>query len=277
MQTTSPSKPMSETPPPVYMYDFKEMDYVRILLMGDPTVGKTRLWGTAPKPILCDLFDPAGHIVIRKVYPDLLRSGDIQIRMWDHDDPFKPYQFNKWETQFDKDIASSYLSNFGTYVQDSLTTLLKYAGYEQLKRKNAQRSADKQTDGLALADYMGLYRMLERLIFAVQTQTCHYILTAHLETEKDELLGTIRKTLAVFKSLKSDIPPLFTEKWVMQKVPTAEGANYHILTNSEGYYHDVGTQIGADTFKKKEEPNITNLLKKAGFSVEPKPHFWKGE
>lgn len=266
---------MEKNVPPVYKYDFEKSDYVRILLMGDATTGKTRLCGTAPKPILIDMFDPRGHIVLRKVFEKELRSGDIQIRLWDTDNPSKPFQFATWEAQFEKDLATNYFGRFNTYVQDSLTTLLKYASYKQLCDKNAQRPMSKQTDGLALSDYTGLYMMIEKLLFAINTQECHYILTAHLETEKDELLGTISKSLAVFKSLKTAIPPLFSEKWVMVKKPTASGAEYKVLTNIDGYYHVVGTQIGADLFAKREEPNITNLLKRAGFDTTAKNRFWE--
>lgn len=262
-------------PPSVYRYDFMDNDFVRILLMGDPTSGKTRLWATAPKPILCDLFDPAGHIVIRRVFEEELRRGDIQIRFWDHDDPLHPYQFNRFAQQFEKDIAENYLSRFGTYVQDSLTTMLKFASYKQLHDRNAVRPSGKHLDGLALDDYKGLYRMIERILFAVQTQKCNYILTAHLETVQDEHTGILAKQLAVPRSLKADIPPLFTEKWVMMKEPTAAGVQYHVLTNSEGLYKDVGTQIGADLFARREKPDISELLQRAGLSVQPKRRFWE--
>jgi len=242
-----------------------------ILLQGEPGTGKTRLVSTAPLPILIYSFDPKGTVVLHSQVPELLESGMIQYIPYWGEESKNPTQYDIWEKDWEEHINSGYLNQFGTVVIDSFTTWMNAAGNKWLQFKNKKRPG-KETDNLALGDYLGLYNLTKTMVNRTSGCDCNFILIAHLEAEKDELLGTIRYVLSTYKSLKQEIPPLFTEKWVMTKKPGPQGVDYSILTNNQGLY-TASTQLKG--LKINEEPNIKNLMKKAGLPAQDKPAFWK--
>lgn len=244
-----------------------------LLLMGEWGVGKTQLIGTGRLPILIDSFDPNGVVVLYKVYPELMKSGAIQVRKYWSEDFRTPTEFKKWEKQWEEDIKSGYIGLFGTYAIDSFTTWMECAVNNWLRKKNIERG--KHMDNLAQGDYLGLYNITRTMVKLSSAQGADFILTAHLEAEQDGLTQEITYKLATYKGLKTAIPPLFSEKLALVKEAKAEGVKYKLLTNNKARYR-ASNQLGANgVWDLEEEPNIRNLLKKAGLPSGDKPLFWK--
>jgi len=254
-----------------------------ILLMGEPGYGKTSLIASGPKPILNYSFDPKGTAVIMNKYPELISSKKYQFIPFWNERADNPTEYNRWESIWKAHIASGYLDQFAIVTIDSLTTWLEAAVNEWIKQKNIQRKG-KILDNLAQGDYPGLYNLVRSMIKQTAACDCHFALTAHLEPEQDELLGTIRYVLSTYKKLKVIIPALFTEKWVITKQPGSNGITYSILTNNEGLY-SASTQLklpaklplaNTDRLPEGTTPeNLRDILKKAGVHYEDKPNFWE--
>jgi len=205
-----------------------------ILLQGEPGVGKTRLLATAPLPLLIYSFDPKGVLVLHNYYKELLDSGMIQYLTYWGDDSSNPTEYLKWEKDWETHIVSGYLNQFGTVAVDSFTTWMEAAGNAWLQEKNTRRKDGKALDNLAIGDYPGLYNLTRTMIKRTAACDTNFILTAHLEAEKDELTGLIRYVLSTYKGLKTIVPPLFSEKWVMNKRVIGQEVKYEILTNNQG-------------------------------------------
>lgn len=243
-----------------------------ILLQGEPGVGKTRLLATAPLPLLIYSFDPKGILVLHNHYQELIDSGMIQYITYWGDDSSNPTEYLKWEKDWEEHVNTGYLSQFGTVSIDSFTTWMEAAANAWLAERNTRRKDGKALDNLAIGDYPGLYNLTRTMIKRTSACDVNFILTAHLEAEKDELTGLIRYVLSTYKGLKTIVPPLFSEKWVMNKRVVGQEVQYSILTNNQGLY-TASTQLkGLDI---REQPNIKNLLKKAGLPYNDKPAFWK--
>lgn len=236
------------------------------LVMGLFGAGKTSFIATGRKPILIDSFDPKGVIVL----DDQIESGDVLVRPWWNERSDRPTEYSRWEKQWEKDIASGFLANFGTYAIDSLTTLIEALANETAKRKG--RINDPKHDGnLAIQDYIPLYNNVRDIIKMSSAQGCDLVVTAHLVSESDEVTGEITAELDTFKRLKSRVPILFTEKYVITEKPIQGGVRHLLLTSSKGRFR-ASTQLGRNgKFLQEEEPDIKKLLEKAGFSTEDKP------
>ena len=85
--------------------------------------------------------------------------------------------------------------------------------------------------------------------------------------DKDEVTGEISAEIDTFRRLKSQVPLLFTEKYVLIE----KNGQYRLLTKTQRRFR-AGTQLGAGgKFNAEEEPDIKTLLRKAGMSTEDKP------
>lgn len=234
------------------------MDKFTSLVMGRFGTGKTRLLGTARKPILIDSFDPGGAVVLR----DLIKKGDVVLRDYSKENIKKPDAYMKWEKQWEDDLRTGFLSMFGTYSIDTLTTWVDAATTKVAFDKGREENLPK------LPDYPIIINMCKNMIKLTSAESCDFILTAHLEAVKDEITGEIREEVATYPSLRPKIPALFTEKWVMITKDKPGGCDYKILTKPRGRYQ-ASTQLGKDDiFLMEEVPDIKALLKKAGLPTE---------
>jgi hypothetical protein len=106
-------------------------------------------------------------------------------------------------------------------------------------------------------------------------QECNFIATAHLVNQQDELTGEVIAELDTYKTLKSRVPILFTEKYVLQTKETSTGVERYLLTQPKGRYR-ASTQLGKDgIFDREEIPDLKLLMQKAGLDVSDKPLFKK--
>lgn len=243
------------------------------LVIGDRKTGKTSLLKTARKPVLLDLFDPGGWLPLKKE----IDAGEIIVRDFSDEISDDPKQFRRWEKSWINDLNSGFFDLFGTYCIDSLTTFL--GALSNAIRKEApidSKDGKKRRKGsLSISDYQPLYATIEDIIKSTSSTGVDFILTAHLETDKDELTGEILTDLAAFKGLKSRLPILFSEVWVAQKKQTAKGVEYQLLTNDKGRTK-AGSRLSSlnEPFSLEEPADIKHLLKKAGLPFDDKPISW---
>lgn len=233
------------------------------LLMGTFSTGKTSLIGTGRKPILIDSFDPMGAVVLRSQ----IEKGEVLVRDWSVDDYKNPTAYMKWEVQWEKDIRSKFLANFGTYAIDSVTTFIQALSYHISKKCGRPAST------LAIQDYNLIYATLGDVISLSSVQGCDFIMTAHLMLTKDDVAGEIIAEIDTFSRLKTKLPNLFSERYVLRKVEKSSGIEYEVLTNDQGRYR-AGSKLASDgKIDRIEKPNLGNIMKKAGYPVEDKPLF----
>lgn len=246
----------------------KRGETASILIMGLFGTGKTRLLASGRRPLLVDSFDPNGTLILERLYKEDIEKGDILIRTFWNEKSTKPTEYNKWERQWEDDIRTGFLDSFGTYAIDSLTTFLDAMSNKVSKLKGREEGS------LAIQDYKIIYNSLKDIIKLSSSCDTDFVLTAHLADERDEITGKVISQLAVYNKLKAEIPLLFTEKWVLVNQPGSDGVKRILLTEDYKTYR-ASTQLGANgTFKPKEEPNLLELLKKAGFKTDPKPSLF---
>jgi len=242
------------------------------LVMGIYGVGKTSLITTMPRPILIESFDPKGTVVVERLYPEEIKNGNILIRRYWDEDFRKPTEYLRWEDQWEADLESGFLDQLGTYAIDSLTTLLDaLANYFSIK---LQRDRTKQK--LAMNDYLVIYDLMKNIIKRSSSRNCNFITTGHLVEEQDETTSKVEARLKTFKGLKTDIPLLFTEKYVLQKRMQSGIPKYELLATSAGRY-EASTQLGAGgKINPIEEPNLKAIMKKVGMDNSDKPSLIGG-
>jgi len=248
------------------MYKEQKMgNTVTALVMGLFGTGKTSLIGTGVRPILIDSFDPKGTVVLQRKYADEIESGNIIIRTYWNERSSRPTEYSRWERQWEEDIRTNFLDRFGTYAIDSLTTFLDALSNEVARRKGRSEGQ------LAIQDYKIIYNTIKDIIKLSSSCDCNFILTAHLVDEKDELTGEITAQMDSYKSMKSQIPLLFTEKWVLLNIQKSKGLEHVLLTEDYKRFR-ASSQLGSGgVFEAQEEPDLKKLLEKAGFSTEDKP------
>lgn len=246
------------------MYSQAETGGYSALIMGEFGTGKTSLFRTCPKPVLIDMFDPRGHLVLR----DEIEKGEIYIRPFYNESYKKPTEYIRWEKQWEEDIKTGFLDNFATYGIDSATTFIQSMANQISKMEGRPKGS------LAIQDYNIIYNTIRDIIKITSFEAnCVFLLTAHLVTDKDEVTQEIKAELDIYKRLKSQLPLLFTEKYVLGTKSTSRGVEYELLTAPTGRYR-ASTQLGKDgLFNVREKPDIKYLIEKAGMSYPDKPLF----
>jgi len=233
------------------------------LFMGTFSSGKTSLIGTGRKPILIDSFDPNGTIVLRKQ----IDAGEVLVRDWSVDDYKNPSTYRLWEAQWEKDIREGFLKNFGTYAIDSGTNYITAMSYQISKRFGRPAST------LAIQDYGVIYATIGDVVSLSSTQSCDFIMTMHLTYTKDDLTGEIMAEIDTYNKLRTKLPILFSERYVIRKEERSSGIVYEVLTNDKGRFR-AGSRLAAEgKIETVEKPDLKAILKKAGFSTEDKPLF----
>lgn len=254
------------------------------LISGLPKVGKTKLCGTSNLPILFYSFDPKSTVVLHQFYPELMKKRWIVvIPFWDDGGYKAPQAYRAWEKIYENHKNSGFLNRFGTVVIDSYTSWLRAAGNEwlyQQNQKRANKKGGKQLDQLAQGDYPGLYNLSSVMIHELSSGSWNFLLTCHLNIIRDEESGIdTRVELLVYKSLKTEIPSLFSENYILTKRPSGPGSvEYILLTDASGIYNIAGSQLRKDgILSVKEIPNFRHLFKKAGVNYKDLPHWKTGE
>lgn len=237
------------------------------LIMGERGMGKTTMIGTAPKPILVYMFDPKGSQVLT---PLIKEKKCLVIPLWG-DKSQEPTKWREFKSFVTEHVETGFLKKFATVAVDSTTFLLEALTHHV--------SSTAHTLGLEKAikprprniPFQGDYRIIyQEVIDTIQdfsTQPINLIYTAHLEPEKNELTGDITMDISAYKKLRSFMPAMFTEKYVIRTKPLQTGKDgkkfspRFIMTQPSGMYN-ASTQF--ENMDYEEKPDIKYLMEKAG-------------
>ncbi len=102
---------------------------------------------------------------------------------------------------------------------------------------------------------------------------CDFILTGHLEPNKDEVTGALSYEYLCVGKASLIIPLEFDEIWIMRTEETSSGTNYKIQTQSNEMYRAASRLAQDGLLDFYEEPDIKAILKKTGHNYEDKPLF----
>jgi hypothetical protein len=240
-------------------YEEKPKDNkVSFLIIGDSGIGKTTLLETLPRPILIDSFDPGGT-------KGLKDSKDIIIRRWENESALNPSSYTEWEKQITKDIENNVFEHVASYALDSATTFFN-AMLNQIVVIEGRKPIDKEgvfIPAPAIQDYGVLLRTAVHIIKFLQQVPCHFVLTAHVSLREDEVTKAMYASPSLIGQTVVQVPLLFDEIYYMLNKRTSAGELRYLLTSTEGKYK-ARTRIGRGKFEVNEQPNLTNLLIKAG-------------
>lgn len=230
------------------------------LITGDMGTGKTKLLGTAPKPIVVHSFDPGGTLSLTKE----IEAGYVIPEQFEKDDARSPVVFREWTQNFNRKADSGFFNQIGTYAIDSATMWSDAMMNEWLKSQGRPGSIPQ------LQDYLRLMLDITNTLKIFASLPCYCILTAHIEVEKDEVTGRMKTfPMIVGKALKVKIPLLFDEVYVAEAKGTSTGTEFSLLTKPDGIYQ-ARSRIGAGRFETHEKPDIKALLAKAGLDASDK-------
>lgn len=237
--------------------------YASILMTGESGTGKTYSLRTAPFPVHIDSFDPTGTKCIR----DLIIKGDvIADTRFEGDIAKDPHAFELWMKEFEARRVGKYFDSIGTYVLDSASTFTDAVmNYIQKKR------GAPETVPLWEKDYHPQKVFLEKWISRCMTLPCHFILTAHLEPQKDSEGNVVARRFLMTGKGAIKIPLLFDEIWVTDKKETSKGWDYFVRIESGGMFLARSRLAGTGKLDSKEPTNLRTIFKKAGLSYEDKP------
>lgn len=231
------------------------------IVYGEMGTGKTQLITTCPGPVLVHSFDPGGMITVR----DEIASGHIIAdTRFENDTPKAPFVYQLWEKEFERLKREKIFEQVGTFVLDSATTWAQAIMNEILRRSGRPGTFPQQND------YGPQMQCIENAIQEFTSLPCNTMLICHPDTDKDEIQGRLFAYPMLTGKLKRRIPVKYDECYVSITKNSAQGTNYFLLTQPDGIY-TARTRLGRKgTFEKFEEPNIRNLLKKAGLPYEDK-------
>ncbi len=247
-------------------YQVKKGNKVNIMLAGDSGTGKTHILKTMPGPIFIDSFDPGGLTTLTEE----IESGFVIPSVhWEDETPKKPFAFKEWDNHITKLIDNDFFEHVGTYVLDSLTTwgdaLMGY-----ILQLDMRPNTNPQ-----IQDY-GLQQTLARTaIKALAGLPCNVVITAHLDTMKDEVSGAIMTSIMIPGKASVKLPLEFSELYVLESKDVRSGTDVTIqrtlLTQKTGRYR-AKTRIGRNgLFKLREPADLGALMRKAGYPTENKP------
>lgn len=230
------------------------------LIIGDTGTGKTRLIGTARRPILVHSFDPGGPKTIRH----LIEAGDVVVQSFEVEGS-PADAFASWERAITELRRNDWemLRMFGTFALDSLTLWFD-AMIRDILRQQRQETMRIQDWGVALSttkDYMTM----------LTGAPADFLATCHISLVKDEVTGKVDTKPSLAGQSGDKLPLLFDEVYTMLTERGSSGTAYKLLTQNDGYYK-ARTRLGnRGQLQAKEEPDIKAILKKCGMSTDDKP------
>ena len=258
-----------------YVSDPRQNSF-NLLLLGESGSGKSTLCSTARLPIHVDSFDPGGT----KAWMDMVKSGKAIVdSRYEGDDPTKPsipkppgkppgldWAYQVWKWEFERRVKSGYFNHIGTYVMDSATTWSLSIMNWVLAKGGIPGEAPRFTK-----DYGPQKIEIQNYIKKMLDLPCDFIMTGHLESEKDEVSGKVRYKFMTTGKAEIIIPLQFDEIWTMiSEQKGMKDIEYKVLTAKNGAY-PAATRIGSKKFNTFEEPDIKGLLKKAGRDYSDRP------
>lgn len=226
------------------------------LIYGDMGTGKTNILRTCRAPILIHSFDPGGT----KTLIDAIAEGDVIVdNRFEEEDAKKSTAFKLWEKEFDRLRNAGFFEEIGTYALDS-ATMWGEACMNAILKANARPASTPQ-----LQDYLVQMNVMRDAIKIMTSLPCDFVMTGHIDTDKDEVTGKMTTGPMVTGKLKAKLPILFDEIYVTISKETSKGIEYSLLTRNTGLYKARSRLGRGGRFETYEKQDIGRLLKKAGY------------
>ena len=255
----------------MYEEDQTQTSY-NMLLCGEMGSGKSHFLSTARRPIHIDSFDPGGT-KIAPIQRGIKEGWIIVDSRWEKEDPLKPAVAKLWTTEMDRRERMGYFNHVGTYALDSATSWMDALMNKQLKGAGIAGQAPRFTH-----DYTPVKAEIRNYIRRMMMFPCDFILTGHLNSEKDEPTGRVIMRFMTIGKGAASLPTLFDEVFVALTKDTSDGTKYTLLTAPKQMYL-ARTRLGSGKFEQEEKPDLQHLFKKAGRKMIDLPYFTqpKGE
>ena len=233
-----------------------------ILLTGESGSGKTYGLQKCPRPIHIDSFDPGGSKGIKKA----IGEGHVIVdTAYEDEDPMKPTAYAKWKGTFEKRLDGGYFESIGTYCLDSATTWTDAIMNHIQKKRGGAGSVPEWNK-----DYHPQKVRIKNRMRQFMTLPCHFVLTAHLEPQKDKE-GNVTAWRVMFSGKGAiTIPLLFDEIWVADSKEKREGYDYFIHTQRSGLFLARSRLAAEGRLEPKEPNNLMQIFKKAGLTYTDK-------
>ena len=228
------------------------------IIYGMKGTGKTTVAATGRQPILFHMFDPGGEKSIRDRLTDPNQRIYVDAQFGE-EDPWHPTAFKAWEAEFNRLFKAGAFDKLGTYVLDSGTTwsdaAMNYILYAKGKPCVKPEWDHYHIQQITMRDWM------KRIL----SLPCDVILTGHIDTEKDEISGTLFRDVMLTGKLRVKVPLLVDEVYMTIAKEAGSSGRKHSLITQPTDRLSACTRLGANgRFEAIEEPDIKNLLRKAG-------------
>lgn len=223
--------------------EIKTEGNLKILIYGNSGVGKTCFACSFPRPIL--IFDFDGKVDSAVSYyrgQDLSGIDVVELAHGKHEDSI---------VEMDK-VLKGDLSKYKTIVIDSLTTYSNALLRHVIKTNiGIKRPVYAQGGGTSREDYGILLREFAKRIPGLLVLSCNVVLLGHIDTEKDENTGEIKKLTRMDGSFNKDLPIYMKEVWRvyadgkgLRWAQTQADANYDCRSQIRGLPNPMKLEYG---------------------------------
>jgi len=233
----------------------KETAQHKILALGDTGSGKTTQFLTLPGRKFAYLFDSNAILSLRgfdveyeEYLPDRLNlaAASLSKKIPSDKSSVKGSDlYQLWEQDFNKKLAEGFFDNFDWIGMDSITTFLDLI-MDRILTINGRFGEWPQQDdyGPSMVAFTNVCRSLVALGKGIY-------MTGHLEIKQDEYTKKIFRKPMMTGRLVAKIPLLFSDIFVMEAEPSAEGKIlYKLQTKPDRMTTCVRTAIrGLDPFE----------------------------
>lgn len=223
-----------------------QMNGVKIVVFGQPKIGKTTLIGTCPRPFI--ISAERGLLSLRN-NPETRNIMGVEIRSL--------AQFQEAERWCMESVEAR---QFDTFCLDSITELMEVCLVEEKqKARDEAIKAKKKVDGFAPYNELGSEGMRILRRFRDEAHK-HVYFIAQQEREKDEFGAVINMPSMPGKQLTRSMPYLFDCILQLTRQQAPDGTPYNALKTQPDAHSYAGDRSGKLDYW--EQPNITSIINK---------------
>lgn len=233
--------------------------YVKLLLKGFPSAGKTYKAAWFPQPVFLD-FD--GNIRGLNRIPDGIKKN-ISILNPYVDDSGKEVTGMAWTKHFMSLVDQlAACDDIKTIILDSNTKMQEHLKVQLVGRSDPAAIDEKiKKDGFSfwggfknhmafLLDYLLSHKVKK-----------HVVVIQHVANKRDELTGSIRKELVLEGGVADVVEQKFTDNWLAYTKMVGADTKYHVrTTGTENFNAKCTFNLPQDFEFDKESDNIIKQL-----------------